>query len=208
MTKLHTTAATILVIAFLSAGFAANAQTSGSPQPADKMAVAGSALEIGTPGQALTLLTGTMKTSAFEDAVITVSAECSILTSVTTVGNDDQKAFGQVEVWVELDGTAIPVASDDTGNSTGHVVFCNRAHEQETMNFPPDASNATIKSYLDTRNSDAFTWITLNIPAGDHTFVVKATLTTTATNHAIAQVAVGKRTLVVDPTHLAVNAEI
>src|SRR5581483_2458556 len=118
-------------------------------QPADKMAVSGSALSYSTPGADVTLLTGEMKTSSPEDAFITASAECDILTQVTTVGNDDQSAFGQVEMWVTVDGAPIPVAADDNGADAGHVVFCNRAHEQTTSGFNFD-KNATISTYLDT----------------------------------------------------------
>jgi len=178
-----------------------------SAQPANKMAVAGSALSYSGPGTAVTLLTGSMKTSNTEDAVVTVSAECDILTQVETTGNDDSRAFGQIEIWVEIDGTPIPVASDDTGADAGHVVFCNRAHEQTTSGFTFD-SNATIKTFQDTRTANSFQWITLNLAAGTHVFDVKATLTTTATNNAVAQAVVGKRTLTVDPTQLAVNAAI
>ncbi len=175
-------------------------------QPADKMAVAGSALAYSSPGQAVTLLAGAMKTSSPEDVVVSVSLECAIITQVTTVGNDNSQAFGQVKVWVELDGTPIPVSSDDTTDA-GQVTFCDRAHQQTTSGFNAD-KNATITTYLSTRDANAFQWISLNLGAGDHTFVVKATLTQTASNNAIAQALVGKRTLVVEPTKLANNAVI
>ncbi|MHB8585092.1 MAG: hypothetical protein ACYDDF_04565 [Thermoplasmatota archaeon] len=184
-----------------------NSGSTSNAQPADKMAVAGSALAIAGPGSQIAILTGQMKTSAPEDAVISVSLECSILTNLTTVGNDNQHAFGQIEVWVELDGTPVPVSHDDTGPDAGHVVFCDRAAAQSTSGFNFD-SNATINSFQSTRTADSFNWITLNMGAGNHTFVVKATLTQTATNRATAFAAIGKRTLVVDPTKLAVNAEI
>jgi hypothetical protein len=197
-------AALLCVVGAYAAGLS---HADSNAQPADKMAVSGSALSLSGPGTVITLLTGEMKTSSPEDAVVTVSMECSILTNVTTVGNDDSRAFGQIEAWVEVDGAPIAVSSDDTGDGAGHVVFCDRAHEQSTSGFNFD-KNATISSYLATRTANAFTWTTLNLGAGDHTFVVKATLTQTATNNAVAQAAIGKRTLVVEPTKLANDATI
>jgi hypothetical protein len=146
-----------------------------------------------------------MKTSSPED--VTVSAACSIITNVTTTGDDGSRAFGQVQVWVELGGQPIPVASDDVGADAGHVVFCDRAHQQATSGFAFD-DKATISGYQATRAANSFQWISPNLGAGDHTFVVKGTLTQTATNNAVAQAAIGKRALVVEPAKLANDAVI
>lgn len=198
----------LVVLAFVAGAFASTlGQADSNAQPADKMAASGSAVQFSKPGEVVTLLTGHMKTSSPEDAVITVSMECDILTSVTTVGNDDQSAFGQVLAWVEIDGHAVPVASDDNAADAGQVVFCNRAHQQTTSGFDVD-KNATIKTFLQTRSANAFSWTALNLGSGDHTIELKTLLTQTATNNAVAQALVGKRTLVVEPVKLANNAVI
>lgn len=206
--SLKTLVAGALALAFVTGFLVANLGGAASnAQPADKMAVSGSAISISQPGEDVVLLTGSMKTSSPEDAVVTVSLECDILTSVTTVGNDDQSAFGQVQVWVTIDGHVVPVSGDDAGADAGKVVFCNRAHQQTTSGFAFD-KNATIKTFLQTRSANSFQWTTLDLGAADHVIEVHALLTQTATNNAVAKAVVGKRSLTVEPTKLANNAVI
>lgn len=171
-------------------------------QPADKVVAHGSDVEVFGPGVDVTLLAGTMKTSSPTDLLLSVSLECSILTEVTTVGNDNQEAFGRIEVWVEIDGVPVGVTETDDGR----VVFCDRAHQQETTLF--DDEDATIRSYLATRTANAFNWARLNVGSGVHTIVVKGTLTEEATQNAVAEAAIGKRTFIAEPTKLANDAVI
>lgn len=108
-------------------------------QPADKIAVSGSATEVVGPLEDTTLMSATLKTSSPTDLVLHVSLECAIFTdtSVTTSDGDNAKgngknkesaaATGRVEIWLEVDPTphdgsdddtnnhVIPVSSDDTG---------------------------------------------------------------------------------------------
>ena len=199
--------ATLAIVASVS--FALGAHGQSNAQPADKMAVSGSAVTVSGPGVEVPILAGHMKTSSPEDVIVTVSLECDILTNVTTTGDGSSSAMGRVKVWVELDGTPIPVSSDDNGTDAGKVVFCDRTHQQTTRGFNnPIEQDDTISSFLQTRTSNSFQWISLNLGSGDHTFVVKGTLTQTATNNAVAKAVVGKRTLTVDPTKLANNAVI
>lgn len=195
-------------VAFASGILAANlGSATSNAQPANKMAASGSAIVYSQPGQVVTLLTGSLKTSSLEDIVVSASMECDILTSVTTVGNDDTFAFGEVLAWIEVDGHPIPVGWTDNGADAGKVVFCNRAHEQTTSGFDVD-KNATITSFIQTRSANSFTWTALNLASGDHTVELKAFLTETASNHGVAKALVGKRSLVVEPTKLANNAVI
>src|SRR5438477_84661 len=77
----------------------------------------------------------------------------------------------------------IPDAADDDG-APGHVVLCNRAHQQTTSIFDrADHKNETISSFIETRSANSFQWIDLNLGSDTHTFVVWATLTKTVTNH-------------------------
>lgn len=172
-------------------------------QPADKVAVAGSTLQVSQPGEVVELLRGTIRSSSPTDLVLQLSLECSIVTKVATVGNDESEAFGRVEVWIELDGKPVGVVSGDDGR----VVFCDRAHRQTTSLF--DDRDATIETYLSTRSAHSFNWITLNVGHGLHTIVAKALLTErTDGSDAFVDAIVGKRTLVVEPTKLANDAVI
>lgn len=193
-------AALALAAAFVAPSLLDSARA--THQPANKASVAGSTVEILGAGEAVALLTSTLKTSAPTDLLLSVTLECSILTEVTTVGNDMQEAFGRVEVWVEIDGVPVGVTSGDDG----HVVFCDRVHQQETSLFDDD--DATIRSYLETRTANAFNWASLNVGSGVHTIEVKGLLTETMTDGAAAKAGIGKRTLVVEPTKLANDVEI
>lgn len=170
---------------------------SATHAPANKVAAVGSTIQVFGPTQAVTLLSGTMKASKPTDLLLTVSLECSIITQVTTVGNDNEQAFGRVEVWVQMDGRPVGVTDSDDGR----VVFCDRVHRQQTSLF--DDGDATIATFLSTRTAHAFTWVALNAGSGAHVFEVKARLTEAATQGAVADAAVGKRTFVAEPTKLA-----
>lgn len=176
-------------------------------QPADKMAVAGSALEVITApllqGASVTtseILSGHLKTSSPTDLVLSVSLECALWTDITTVGNDESESAARVKVWVEIDGVPVKVSSDDTADP-GKVVFCDRAYKRTTTDF--DDEDARIDSYLRTRSAHDFQWISLNLGSGLHEISVKAELETSVTGAGMAQAAIGKRTLVVEPTKLA-----
>jgi hypothetical protein len=169
--------------------------------PADKMSVIGSDVETMAPGEDVSLLGPTrMRTSSTEDLIFQVTAECSLTTNVTTIGNDDSRAFGQVRVWVTVDGKEVAVAP---GNSNGRVVFCNRAYQRTTEGF--DDEDATIKTFFSTREANGFNWVKLNLGNGIHTIEVRGELTKEATANATAMAAVGNRTLVVEPTKAAHN---
>src|ERR1051325_659483 len=178
---------------------------SADHMPADKMMAKGATIEVTGPGVTHTILTGTMRTSNPSDLILSVTLECSILTNVTTTGHDDAQACGRVEVWVEVDQVAVPV----DGGDSGHVVFCDRAHQQHTSGFDGlDDNKETITSYLKTRTANAFNWATLDVGSGIHTIEAKPLLTETHVNKGVAQAAIGARTLVVEPSKMANDAVI
>lgn len=181
---------------------AATHDATATHSPANKVSAVGSTVEVAGPGETLTILAGSMRTSSPTDLILQVTLECSILTQVTTVGNDDQQAFGRIEVWVEIDGEPVGVTAGDDGR----VVFCDRAHRQTTSLFDDD--DATIESYLKTRTANAFNWVALNTGSGVHTLEVKAHFTEEATDNAVAQAVIGKRTFVAEPTKLANDATV
>lgn len=179
-------------------------------QAANRMHATGSALEImsaplteGSASEIVTLLTGTIKTSSPKDLIFRFTAECALWTDITTVGNDDSQAVATVKVWVEMDGNVIPVSADDTGDEAGKVVLCNRAYRRVTTMF--DDENATIESYLATRSANGFNWFSYDAGSfpSPHVVTVKAQLETQVDGTGMAKAAVGKRTLIVEPTDLA-----
>lgn len=178
-------------------GFIASQSATAGHEPADKVSASGSDVLVTNPGEDITLVSERMRTSTTADLVLQFTAECSIATDLTTVGNDSASAEGKVLVWVEIDGVPVPVAGADDGR----VTLCNQANRRDTTNF--DDEDATIHTHLLTAQANGFNWLALNVGNGIHTVEVKATLTETATNNATADAAVGKRTLVVEPTHAA-----
>lgn len=188
----------VAITALLVAMFYANRDSAqATHHPADKAAVAGSTVLVTEPGAPTTILAHTMRTSTTADVVFAVTAECAIATEVKTVGNDDQSAEGVVDVWVEVDGVPVAVATGDNGR----VTFCNEAHRRVTTLF--DDEDATIETFDRSKQANGFNWTRLNMGNGIHKIEVKAQLTETATNKATADAAIGKRTLTVAPTHMA-----
>lgn len=204
------TAVALLVGAVAGASLLGGA--TATHQPADKMAVSGSALEIMTlplvEGMSTTtavLLQGQLKTSSPTDVILSVNMECALWTDITTIGNSNSEAIARVKVWVEIDGQPVPVSMDDRAEP-GKVVFCDRAYQRATSNW--DDEDARIDSYLRTRSAHSFDWISLDLGSGVHQVTVKADLTTAVTGMGSAQAAIGKRTLVVEPTKLANDVTI
>lgn len=185
----------------------------GSEVPADKVAASGSTMEVmtapiteGAASRTVELLHGSMRTSAPEDLIIAVTAECALLTDITNTSNSDSSAVAQVKIWVEIDGAPVPVASSDTGPDAGKVVYCNRAYREIITDLDDD--DATFQHFLRTRSANAFQWLRLNTGAGIHEISVKAQLSVQVDGVGTAQALVGKRTLIVEPTKLAENAII
>ncbi len=182
----------------------AASQLDGGSNAANKTSATGSSIEFVGPALDETVLATTIKTSAPQDLIFAVTLECALWTTVATVGNDVSEARATVTVTVLFDGVAVPVSSEGPG---GAVVFCDRLHRQTTTDF--DDEDARIEQYLATRSANAFNWILPDVGSGLHTVQVVADLTSnTEGAEAFAQAAVGQRTLIVEPTHLAQGATI
>ena len=192
-------------------------------QPANKMAVAGSGLtaqstSLGSNHNSgwTTIMAGTIKTSNPTDLVFYHSQECSIMTNVklSSGGSTSESATASQKVRILIDGQPVPVFSGDNGE----IVFCERAFKIETNVLKQIQQLCTVtnstcdesyfNAYLSTKDAHAFNWIALNVGSGVHTIEVQSELSSETSTNGEATVAVGKRTLVVEPTHLAVNAEI
>ncbi|HEX9712885.1 MAG TPA: hypothetical protein VGB52_10105 [Actinomycetota bacterium] len=188
-------------------------------QPANKVVAAGSTMEVmtaplvdGAASEEAVLLSGTMRTSSPTDLLIEVNAECALFTDTiirTPAGageSDSSEAIAKIEVWVEIDGTPVPVTEGDNGR----VVFCNRAQFNQVTIGPDDddEDDHEFRQYLDTRAANSFSWIWLNVGSGIHEIVVKSSLTANVTGTGNAKAIVGKRTMVVDADMMANDATI
>jgi hypothetical protein len=193
-------------------GAQAIAQTDGDHMPADKTAVAGATLDtLGADGTEEIILEETMKVSTPTDLILGVTAECSILTALTT-NNDNQSAdsTGTVEIWLEIDGKEVPVQTSKPDD--GDVVFCNRTY-QRTVTDQEDPTDGVDEEsdYINTRSANAFNWVAFNVgndyddPANGNNIVhvvVKARYTAETscpTFGCQAKAFVGNRTLVIEP---------
>jgi hypothetical protein len=137
--------------------------------------------------------------------ILQAALECTIVTDVTTVGNDSQSASGTIKIWVEIDDVVVPVSTGDT-TEPGKVVACHRAYARDTLNF--DDEDATISTFFDTKSTHGFNWLALNLGNGVHKVELVAELTTTASNNATAEAVIGKRTLIGTPVHLPHDATV
>ncbi|MFN2614069.1 MAG: hypothetical protein ABR552_04545 [Actinomycetota bacterium] len=203
--KNSTTALLVLVAVLLTAFVAGRGPTVIAGTPANKAAAVGTTTQVAAPAQDVTLMTKTIRTSSPQDLLFEVTAECSIVTNVTTTGTDDQRAFGHIEMWVTFDGRPVLVGPDDS--QAGRVVFCDRAYERQTT-FNQDDQDDAIATFFSTRSTHAFNWILLNAGSGLHQVQLHALLTATATNTATAEAVLGNRTIIISPAHFAQNADL
>jgi hypothetical protein len=165
-------------------------------EPANKFAASGSSTEVAGPGERVLLLHEQVKTSKPTDLNLGVTLECSITTDVTTVGSETQEAFGQVRVWIEIDGRPVLVSQDDP--DAGKVVFCNRTYRRTTQLGSDDETDA-VRTFMQTRAANGFNWVLLNAGSAVHQINVYAEFTTAATSNSSALAVVGNRTLTVEP---------
>lgn len=213
----HSKVFTALVAAALIFTWTTNAQA--THEPANKVAAAGSYED--TPaftaaGQTTLLLSERLRTSKPTDLILSATAECSILTTVTTVGDNDSTARSQLRFYLEIvtDGTA-PLAertrrvgveqtstgpNSSTDDDAGEVVFCDRMYRRQTSGFGTDDQQHKIDTYMRTRNANGFNWFALNVGSGVHTVNLYATYDNAGTaGTATSEGVVGTRTLVIQP---------
>lgn len=173
----------------------------------------------------------TVKVSTPTDLIFQVTLECSLWTKTKTKGKatkDSETATAKVVVWIELfDGTdtvVVPVSSNDPDTSPdageagqeqeGFVVFCSREQTLEVQLFNIVTTNGdpevVVDLFLRTRSSHGFNWIALNpadlFTATSRVFTVTvnaAVEVTASSSDSEAAAAVGKRTLIIEPTKLA-----
>lgn len=177
---------------------------SADHMPANKLTASGSEMEVVGANQTQVILSELVKMPGPKDMVLSVTAECSILTALNTGPGDDMaRAEGQVSMWIEIDGTVVPVSSDDV-TDTGKVVFCNRVYQRTVTDGGDDD---TESDFIDTRSANAFNWLALNARDYDdsdngHNILeieLWAEFSTDTAGEATAEAIVGHRTMIVEP---------
>ena len=188
-------------------------------EPANKVAASGSTVEVAAPGQTIPVLQERVKVSSSFDLILQLASECDILTELTTGGEgrsaDTASAFGQVRMFITIDGKTVPITQTQTGadGDDGKVVFCNRAHtksiEDQEDNLPMDGTDEE-RDMTQTRQANAFNWLALDVgfnydnPANGNNVVdiiVFAEFTETTENRGVAEALIGNRTLIAEPTN-------
>jgi hypothetical protein len=218
-------AAFALGMAVIGTGFAAGTGT--TPQPANKTAAIGNTVDDINANTDHVVLSEQMKVSSPSDLILNLSSECTILTQlVTNNGNKVQDTTGRVEMYVTIDGKRVPVAGDASGNGdNGTVVFCDRTYARSVQDQETPQDGVDQQSdYIRTRTANAFQWLALNTgtaydnPAnGQNVLDIEVHAVYTDTDptaaqsgcngdfsHTCSQAFVGKRTLIVEPTHASV----
>ena len=198
-------AGTVLLLGF---ALVATLPAGADHVPANKVAVAGSTIEIlttpiteGSTSQEALLLEATIRASQGIDLILQLTYECALWTDVGVIGNDQSEAVATVKSWVEIDGVAVPV-TPDTEVST--VTLCNRAYGLQVLNA--DDEDQQIQQYLSTKASNAFNWAAVDLSEGLHDISVFGLLEAQVTGLGTAQAGIGSRTLIVEPVQLAGDA--
>lgn len=198
----------IAIVGILS--YAEQALAEGGP--ANKVAAVGTQTE--HFDDATPVLEEQLKVSSPADLILSLTAECSIITELTTGGEspDSSSAEGQVEMWITIDGTPVPVSS--TEGDDGGVVFCNRAYGRSVEDTEGDGDVDSEDDYIRTRTATAFNWLALDtgfaydsLENGQNILdvVVWADYTASTEGEAVADAWVGARSLIIEPTNAAVN---
>jgi hypothetical protein len=190
--------------------------------PADKVVAAGSKMVVLGPNAEAEILSATLRTSKPTDLILSVAMECSIFTGLVTGpsgdgGTDSATASGHIRAWVEIDGQIVPINSISNppqpppppGDDTDKVTFCNRTYSRTVTDAEDPLDGQDIEDdFIDTKNANSFNWLRLNMGAGIHRIVVKATLLQSTQGDATAEAAIGNRSLIVEPEKLANDATI
>jgi hypothetical protein len=216
----------LLLAAILFTAYTATNATA-SHEPANKAGAAGS--DIDAIGEDQVILSETMKVSSPEDLIIQVTAECSILTALTTNNdNPTSTAFGAVRLRVEVDGREVPVGLNESGASEddaaddddeiGEVTFCNRAYSRTVTDGEDPADGIDEEDdYIRTRTANAFNWLALDTgvlyddPANGNnilTIELIADYDTDTAGEAIAEAFVGSRTMIIEPSRVSIHEQV
>ncbi len=225
--SISTLVAAILAVAIAFAAYTAQS-SQAHHEPANKVAVAGSTVEvIGKDEPPVSIMQETMRVASPTDLGILVQLECSLVTNVKTVGDDDQTAMAQFDVWVTLDGEEVPVAAtvpQGAGADDGHVTFSNREYRRKVSGLANNPNtdlsddDLTIETFLSTKSTHGFNWIALDSGGeyydknNDNILDIQVWADYTETESDAAKVdaeaIIGKRTLIVQPDNYSVHEAV
>jgi hypothetical protein len=218
--KFRTRAIGVLAVVAVPAAFFGAQAVAGSGTPANKVVAAGSKRVVVAAGQTETIMSGTMRTSKPTDIMIHAGLECSIFTQLLTNNTDNSATAGaRARVWVEVDGKIVSLTQNSmppqndtvpsSGNDTDKVTFCDREYSRTVTDQedPLDGIDSQ-DDYIRTKAAHGFNWVRMNMGSGIHKIEVKAELTTNTTGQATAELEIGNRTLIIEPTKMANDAVI
>lgn len=162
---------TLLVV--LIGGYVGQGAVNAHHEPANKFAAAGAAMDNFDPDTDHVVLSETMKVSTPFDLALSATAECSILTYLRSEAGSsgaESRSSGRVEMWVEIDGTPVPVQTGDIDpvtpnvqNDDGKVTFCNRTYARRITDTEGDSDIDEESDFIETRNANAFNWFALDV---------------------------------------------
>jgi hypothetical protein len=120
------------------------AASSGGGTPANKAIAAGDALASFGPGQNVTLLTATLRTSKPTDLMLQTTLECSILTKLTTGGansaaNSTSSAdtTASIRGWIEVDDDPLAIGTTPGTTETAESGAPARIVPVQSTSQPP-----------------------------------------------------------------------
>jgi hypothetical protein len=212
--------ASLAAIAAVAVGQTSFAQTS---DPANKTSavIMRNDIVFADPATDVLLAEEFVKTSKPTDLLLSVTAESSIITNVMTTGSETQRAEGQIEVYIRIDGqmyvqpapAPVGVGNPPHGD-TAEVVFANQIYSRRTQFNDPMDNSDQIETYLQTKHAAGFNWMAFNVGSGTHHIEVFARYTETQTGAVdapggtFAQGIIGNRSLVVQPVKSAVRETV
>jgi hypothetical protein len=199
----------LLLLAALLAAYIARATHQPGHEPADKHQVAASERVIlSGPDGEQTILSERIRASQLSDWALNFTTECGIrLTQVDGPGAETDTATARVRGQVRIDGVPVSVVAgpgDQPPADNGWVTLCSR----EFTDTEAAAERLGVRTEDDfTLSSNAFNWVKLDIGSGLHEVTVHADFEVATTGTIEAEAQIGKRTLLLEPTHMIVGQD-
>jgi hypothetical protein len=201
----------LLVLAALLAAYIARATHQPNHEPADKHQVAASdrVILVTTADGVQTILSERIRASRLSDWLLNFTTECGIrLRQTDGPGPESDSATARVRGQVRIDNEPVSVVAgpgDQPPADDGWVTLCSR----EFTDTEDAAERAGVRTEDDfTLSSNAFNWVKLDVGNGLHEVTVHADFEVATTGVGTqAEAQIGKRTLLLEPTHMIVGQD-